>query len=320
VSSANEIDKTCGRGSISPLHYRYCIVILILFCIALASDRWTGQEGFTDYLSNAATITSLLLGLIAIIYSFFSNGTISSNLGGISSAARDVEKVGGQIGDYLEVAKNIDEAGRKSLISLEEFSSKVTRGLDEFSLLLREMDKKNSSMHALVSNLPGKIDDIGRTMIEVGLSAKTKPEETEDISPDESARQAKPQPILSERAVDRFFERSSLTEIGIAYCCALSRDSSKVIDVGHIADLVGGSSDAVESYIRCMDALGLVAVYWDDDLNTYKYSGINRVLYETVKRRYEEEIKNHGGEFSGFWLKIMAKIEAHYSAQKEGSK
>jgi len=59
------------------IHFFYCILILVIAIIAIATDRWTAQKDFTAYLSNAATMTSLLLGLVAIFYSFISNDGLS---------------------------------------------------------------------------------------------------------------------------------------------------------------------------------------------------------------------------------------------------
>ncbi|MDZ4057086.1 MAG: hypothetical protein U1D69_08985, partial [Polynucleobacter sp.] len=55
------------------LHFKYCVLILGMIIIAVATDRWTARQDFTTLLSNAATMTSLVLALVAIFYSFISN-------------------------------------------------------------------------------------------------------------------------------------------------------------------------------------------------------------------------------------------------------
>lgn len=304
------------RGTV--IHYRYCMLILILACIVIASDRWTGQVGFTDYLTNAATITSLLLGLIAIIYSFYSNGAISSSLGGISSAAKDVERVGGRISEYVDVAKSIEEAGKQNLSSLEAFSEKMNKGLEEFSGLLRAMDGKSNAMHDFISNLPRKLDDLERAFLEGSSAVKEKIEDSSDAVESEtdgaSGEEEKKQPLLREEVIHRFFDRSSVSEVAVAYCCVRSLKGKRIIDIKEISEInVYLSEGEIESLVRCMDALGLIEIYSIDEYDAYRISRINGYFAANAREFFCRKINLEKPAVAGEWFKKLDAIEANYA-------
>jgi len=75
------------------VHFLYIVGILLVIIIFLVTYKFGNNDKLIDYLKFGLTITSLFLALIAIIYSFISNATISSNLGTINNAANDISKV-----------------------------------------------------------------------------------------------------------------------------------------------------------------------------------------------------------------------------------
>jgi len=84
------------------LHFYYCGLIAAMIVVFLISDRWTGQANFTAYLSNAATMTSLLLGVVAIFYSFISNDGMSRSLGSIHMVTDEVRQVRSDIKGFAQ--------------------------------------------------------------------------------------------------------------------------------------------------------------------------------------------------------------------------
>ena len=61
-------------------HFLYIVGILLAIIIILVTYKFGDNDKLIDYLKFGLTITSLFLALIAIIYSFISNSTISNNL------------------------------------------------------------------------------------------------------------------------------------------------------------------------------------------------------------------------------------------------
>lgn len=292
------------------LHYRYCLLILTLIVIAIASDRWTEKDGFTDYLSNAATLTSLLLGLVAIFYSFISNSSISSSLGSITSVSSDVERINKQIGEYVSLAKDIESAGRDNVNSLGTISSEMNQGLKEFACLLKSMDEKNSAMHDLISNLPGKLDDLEEKFTQAASNEKQK-------TPNETNTRA----LVSDKSIIRLFDRSSFYEIFIVYCCVEAWKSTKIIDPKEICEVVEihQRTKEAESFIRCLDAIGAIEVFTEDkEENIYHISRINNYLLNNARDLTIKEMKKNLTDDVAYsiWDKTLTDVEEYYSAKK----
>jgi hypothetical protein len=74
------------------VHVCYIIGILIAIIVLMATTKWTKIEGLLDYFSFALTFSSLILAILAIGYSVYSNAAISGSLGAIANAAGDVTK------------------------------------------------------------------------------------------------------------------------------------------------------------------------------------------------------------------------------------
>jgi GTP1/Obg family GTP-binding protein len=111
------------------LHFIYCAIILGLVIVAIATDRWTAQQNFTEYLSNAATMTSLVLGLVAIFYSFISNDGMSRSLGNINNVSSQVGQVRDEIADFVKLTEQATTATRSSAGQMQGLSDKVERDL-----------------------------------------------------------------------------------------------------------------------------------------------------------------------------------------------
>ena len=74
------------------IHGFYIILILITIIICLSAVKMGDNEKMFNYISFAATISSILLAVIAIIYSFYSNSSMSQSLGSLDSISKDVAK------------------------------------------------------------------------------------------------------------------------------------------------------------------------------------------------------------------------------------
>ena len=111
------------------LHFKYCALILVMIIVAVATDRWTAQKDFTAYLSNAATMTSLVLGLVAIFYSFISNDSLSKSLGSITTVATEVRDAKAEISRYVDLSKQATGASADNAALLKDASESVGTSL-----------------------------------------------------------------------------------------------------------------------------------------------------------------------------------------------
>lgn len=71
------------------LHFIYVTIILglVIICLATAYSINSGSPHLVDYVTFAATVTSLVLAVLAIFYSIVSNRDLSSSLGSLQTTS-----------------------------------------------------------------------------------------------------------------------------------------------------------------------------------------------------------------------------------------
>ena len=142
------------------IHFSYWLLILVLLLIAVITEKWSQSAGFTTYLSNAATLTSLVLGLVAIFYSFISNDSLSKGLGGISEASREITDSKGQIAGYLRETETINRSVVSSRGSIEQARKELSEDLNELKSLLQGVREESRELGGIVSSIPPRLEKV----------------------------------------------------------------------------------------------------------------------------------------------------------------
>ena len=106
------------------IHITYIISILIVIIILLLTIQWGHIPELVQLIGFAATITSLVVGLIAIIYSFYANDSFTKTITELSLASKEI-KDGSQ--DLKSKIESIPS-------SMEKFSSRF----DETNELIKK--------------------------------------------------------------------------------------------------------------------------------------------------------------------------------------
>jgi hypothetical protein len=148
------------------LHYRYWLLILGLFILFLTTEKWSDSQHFTTYLANAATLTSLMLGLSAIFYSYISNESLSSSLGMVSTISKSVREVESNAISTLEESK----AANRSLRLTTDDLSDAANSLGSTLINLRDLAV---SLNATSSSLSDQVQIIipSMTRVDEGVDA-----------------------------------------------------------------------------------------------------------------------------------------------------
>lgn len=80
------------------IHFTYVIAILLAIIIALITVQWGGIRDLVNYIGFALTITSLVLAVLAIIYSYFSNATFGQNISTLNAASQEMSRSASELG------------------------------------------------------------------------------------------------------------------------------------------------------------------------------------------------------------------------------
>ena len=74
------------------IHIFYIISILISIIIVLVVVKWGTIEGLVGYIGFAATVTSLAVGILAIVYALYSNSTFSNSSAQLSQSSKEISQ------------------------------------------------------------------------------------------------------------------------------------------------------------------------------------------------------------------------------------
>lgn len=111
------------------IHFVYVTIILSIFIIGLATNHWTTLKGFPEYLNVAATFTSLVLGILAIIYSFVSTGAMNQFLGSIQNSSSTISQIASEMRDALVAGQQIQARSDRRSEELHKVTAELAVGL-----------------------------------------------------------------------------------------------------------------------------------------------------------------------------------------------
>ena len=132
------------------IHFFYVVLLLSLALVGIMTTEWTTLTGFTDYLNVAATITSLVLGILAIIYSFVSTGSMSQFLGSIGQSTDQMTKISDEIRDLIiQGQRNQENAGERT---------------EQFQRLVSELSTNVNTLHLTTAAIKGAVERIPRRL------------------------------------------------------------------------------------------------------------------------------------------------------------
>ncbi len=74
------------------IHFIYIIGILLAIIVTLLTVNWSGKDDLVKQISFAASISSIILAALAIIYAFFSSSSLTNTIGLFTNASNDLDK------------------------------------------------------------------------------------------------------------------------------------------------------------------------------------------------------------------------------------
>ena len=139
------------------LHIRYILLVCLLIClfITLMVPKHVTEEAFQNF-SFAATITSIVLAVVSIVYSFYSSGGIATSIGEMKQVEKDLEDEIKDIPDLKRhVSETVDDLKTNILEAIhadrqasdsktEELTKSVHDIHDELAGLTERMQKGNN--------------------------------------------------------------------------------------------------------------------------------------------------------------------------------
>lgn len=145
-----EQEKQHILKQISGWHYVYVIIILILSIVGLVSYRFSNCDSLVTLISFAATISSIILSVLAIFMTVLSGESMNKlrdSLIGLTSIPGDVKlAVSSTIDDMKKYSEELNKATEANTENIENYNRAVeTKMLDLESHVLKRLDMHQES-------------------------------------------------------------------------------------------------------------------------------------------------------------------------------
>jgi hypothetical protein len=125
--------------------------------VILATSHWTNLLGFPEYLNVAAAITSLVLAILAIIYSFVSTGSMNQFLGSIQSSTSAMSDVAMELRDLSNRGQDIQSRAEERTTELHHLAKSLSLSLNSLEESTRNIAGKVDSIPPQLSSLQESI-------------------------------------------------------------------------------------------------------------------------------------------------------------------
>ncbi len=111
------------------IHAGYILFFLILVIIALLTVRWSEIPNLSGYLTFALTVSSLVLSVVAIFYTIYSNASFAGKLSDLNNASQSISA---------------------AAISLSQASNEIREKVEGIPAALRDVGSTVQQTHLLV--------------------------------------------------------------------------------------------------------------------------------------------------------------------------
>jgi len=128
----------------SRIHFTYVICILTSIVIILLTVKFSVDDKLVNYVAFALTLTSLIVGIFSIIYSFMSNNSLTDSLANIKEAAKNVNDTS------FSLTEQAIELNKRLLLLPQQFSDFSAEIKD--SLFKAQTDRKPTEKQADIND------------------------------------------------------------------------------------------------------------------------------------------------------------------------
>ena len=145
---------------ISGWHYVYVILILILTIVGIVAYYYSGKKDFVSLVSFAATISSIILSVLAIIFTVVSGESTNRLRDGMFDLQRIPDEVSKAINSTINSLQQSTRDMRASTAENKEATVNLTRELDvkiqQLEVHLQQKLKEHSTQLAMINELVSK--------------------------------------------------------------------------------------------------------------------------------------------------------------------
>lgn len=250
------------------VHFYYIISILLLIIIVLITKHWGQIPNLVILISFAATLSSLVLAILAIVYAFYSNNSFQQNTKNLN-----------------EASKNISETSQELLKMSLDLTNKIEQipsSIDSLAIIQKQTNEKLQNINELISqpqpNKQPKLEQLYNKPINI-----------------------------DESIINESFTLTSINGIIILYCLTKSFQNQKSLNPEYISTIANMAFTYFQGYTIALISLRLLFIDTKDnkdwkiikvDQNILKYAeivfnGLEEIYLKKPEANYiNESIRN----------------------------
>lgn len=287
------------------IHAMYLITGLVIAIIFLATGMWTPQPKFTEYLSNAATFVSVVLGLVAIFYSFVSNDSLSKSLGSITNVTEQIGQTREQMAAYVERTSDITKTASEGSTIMRAASTDMKESFTQLNNILETVQSQTNEFKQMLGQLPERFDKL-ETAIQLQKETGVKKQ------PHISTSTAIPDDI-----VRNFINRSSVVTNLLCYGLVLAKRANKNFSLEEFCNAIEFRAiTQVLGILITVDAVEIIDTTSTETKNCFEISYLHPVLNDLIQqyiKQYVAEQFATSPDRLEFWNRRIAAVEAIYA-------
>lgn len=254
-------------GKLQRLHTFYISGILVFIIVELVTGLCMGNAHHSDilsYVSFAATLSSLIMSVVAIIFTIVTSNRGEEQYMKIDNAS---DKVADSLGRFAEKTEDIDKS------------------VEEFKDIARDLSSQMDSLYKEMGGTHSDVSEVKRMLTDQQLHAEATVPKDKDKKLGENSQQF----------VESFLSISSFSGDIALYACVLAKDNSKSFSLTQISK---GDDVAYKfGFLIAAVSAGLIhGIVTPDTCNITDYlpelkDGLTTAIDSYINRQTDEKIK-----------------------------
>lgn len=286
-------------GRLHHLHYIYIILILLLILVSIIAYYHSDEHDLVAQVGFAASISSIILSVLAIIVTVVSNGSmdkLAHGMYGLRDVPADVKKsTDDAIKKITDTTNSLNQASEENSQGIADMQKKFEELFHELEQHVADKFQENATN---VENLKKMVNDMQANTLSLAKSMES------------STSQQELQTKLSEEIVDHYMERNSNAGYAFLYAIDhyLEKNIEKPFSLQKMDEFYDDStfSQYFYGYLILMISMSICDV---NQPNKSKTEFVFTYLDPLVRRKYKENIGKKDLDNS-----ILAKIDNYLVA------
>lgn len=237
VNSENQKDN-CRSKWIHTLYIGGIATFIILEFIVYVVLNNDQKDNIIDTISFGATLSSLIMSVVAIIFTIVHGRNGESQLGQITQATEELKTTANSLVKFKDMVTDIDK-------HIDDFNTQVSNSIGNLS---QSINEKIANLNSAVAEMTAKTREIREHQIKVQEQTKEGTSTTSN----------------STFTVSHYLMSGSYIGALTMLICSYSKQESKKVDFKSISEVFDGTSlDYVYGYIISSCACGVLDIYGD---------------------------------------------------------